>query len=286
MPLTDVVWLVRDGGAWRIAKLGADRRRGVARRGSSDELGDRPDVTAERPSFAAEVAAFERRQRAREASYGRTVGSLRCKTTLTVSDPARDMNDGIHPAPRTSIAHIGRADLRSFSLGRSGLSLCLRFETASGVFAARASSRSTSATSMRAAPSSHRGSRSTFDPTVAPASRAGSTESGGRSRVRRRLRAPAEASPCCWIAARSLPGSPHPLSDGRPSLDRFGFGAAAVNVRLSTRRETHRTPSERHRTTRPSPTPRERPAATVAERPTCHEPARDRGRAAKRRGAV
>jgi hypothetical protein len=235
MPLTDVVWLVRDGGAWRIAKLGAIAAGASLAGGSSDELGDRPDVTAERRSFAADVAAFERRQRAREASYRRTVGSVRCKTTLTVSDPARDMNDWIHPAPRTSIAHIGRADLRSFSLGRSGLSLCLRFETASGI-------RGPSEFSFHISDKHAGGFFSQgFEVDLRPDGRARVTS--GVDRERRPVAVPASVA----VSGRSLTllldrrsfaaGKPYPMSDGRPSLDRFGFGAA-VNVRLSTRRET------------------------------------------------
>jgi hypothetical protein len=235
MPLTDVVWLVRDGGAWRIAKLGAIAAWASLAAGSSDELRTRPDVSAERRSFAAEVAAFERRQRAREASYRRTVTSLRCRTTLTLPDPPRDMNDWIHPAPRTSIAHIGRADLRSVALGRSGLSLCLRFEMAAGI-------RGPSQFSFRISDKHAGGFFSQgFDVDLRSDGRARVTS--GLDRDRRPIAVPARVA----VSGRSLTllvdrrsfavGKPYPMTNGRPSLDRFGFGAS-VNVRLSTRRET------------------------------------------------
>jgi hypothetical protein len=236
LPLTDVVWLVRDDGAWRIAKLGPIAAWASLAGGESDELRARPNVAAERRDFAAEVAAFERRQRAREASYRRTVTSLRCKTTLTLPDPPRDMNDWIHPAPRTSIAHIGRADLRSLSLGRSGLSLCLRFEMAAGI-------RGPSQFSFNIS-DKHAGGNffsQGFDVDLRSDGRARVTS--GLDRDRRPIAVPAKVavsgtSLTLLVDRRSFAvGKPYPLSNGRPSLDRFGFGAA-VNVRLSTRRET------------------------------------------------
>lgn len=235
LPLIDVVWLVRDGGAWRIAKLGPIAANASLAGGSFEELRARPDVVAERRAFAAEVAAFERRQRAREASYRQTVGSLPCKTTLTVADPPRDMSDWIHPAPRSSIAHIGRADLRSFSLGRSGPSLCLRFETAAAIrgpsrFSFNLSDKNTSGFFGQG-----------FEVDLRADGRARVTS--GLDRERRPIAIPAKVA----VSGRRLTllldrrsfavGKPAPLSNGRPTLDGFGFGAS-VYVRLSTRRET------------------------------------------------
>ena len=131
MQLKDRVWLTRVEGAWRVAKLSA-----VARAASLGFSGDdqdvlaAPDVGAEQRRFQADVVAFERRQREREASFEPTGEAVSCSGALLVGDPANDLVDYRFPAPKNPIPRTPKADLRSVQLVSRGGRVCIRYETA------------------------------------------------------------------------------------------------------------------------------------------------------------
>ena len=236
MPLEDVVWLVRDRGAWRVAKLGAVAAAASLAGATPGGPLARPNVSQERRRFAADVAAFARRQRAREASFRRTTPKVDCTPTVTVRDAPGGVRDWILPAPSTPLPRVGRADLASVSLAGDARSLCIRFETVGAVRGP-----STFGFAMH-----DRRAQGSFAQSFEVALRA-----DGKARVtsgidaqRHPIAVPAKVGVsknrlALVLDRRSFSaGKPGAHSTGAPSLRAFAFGAS-VKVRLGVRRETY-----------------------------------------------
>jgi hypothetical protein len=136
-PLEDVVWLTRDSGAWRVAKLSAvAAAAGLALPYQGDVPADptsAPDVTAARRAFADEVVVANRRRREREASY-RKVGALAsCAGHARYRDASKDVADYLHPAPSTPTPQLGAADIRAVRVEAKDGRICVEFELAGKV---------------------------------------------------------------------------------------------------------------------------------------------------------
>jgi hypothetical protein len=133
-PLQDVVWVTKEAGAWRVAKLSV-----VAGWASlmaterGDDLTAPPNIDAERHSFAAEAANAKERRSARETSYRAVGGTATCPDGKTYGDGSGDVVDYQHPAPPTPTPQLPAADIRTLSVHASGERICVVFELAGDV---------------------------------------------------------------------------------------------------------------------------------------------------------
>lgn len=133
-PLEDVVWVIREAGAWRVAKLSA-----VAGWASliaterGDDLTAPPDIDAERRSFAAEAAKAREMRSAREASYRAVRDTATCPDGKAYADGSGDVVDYQHPAPPTPTPQLPAADIRTLYVHASDRRICVLFELAGDV---------------------------------------------------------------------------------------------------------------------------------------------------------
>jgi hypothetical protein len=128
-PLHDVVWLVRERGAWRVAKLSATAA-AASLVGGDESLLAEPDPQADARRFVAERNAFEHRAVARERSF-RSVGSLAdCSGSLVMRDDPGDPVDYRFPHPATPVPAVARADLRGVRIRSGDGEVCVRFDLA------------------------------------------------------------------------------------------------------------------------------------------------------------
>jgi hypothetical protein len=133
-PLEDLVWLTKETGAWRVAKLGAIAGwASLVQTERDDDLSTPPDLESERQKFAAEAAQAEMRRSAREASY-RDVGmSVDCPQGRSYPDGSNDVVDYQHPAPPTPTPQLAAADIRALHVHASARRTCAVFELAGDV---------------------------------------------------------------------------------------------------------------------------------------------------------
>jgi hypothetical protein len=131
--LDDVVWLTRDAGAWRVAKLSRIAAWAALTAESEAELISPPDIGAERRTFAAEVAKARRLRRAREGSYRVVGSSASCPDGKTYPDGGNDVVDYRHPAPPTPTPQLPAADIRAVRVHASEQGICALFELAGEV---------------------------------------------------------------------------------------------------------------------------------------------------------
>jgi len=131
--LDDVVWLVRDADAWRVAKLSRVAAWAALTAESDAELTSPPDVDAERRRFAAEAAKAKRVRSARERSYRAVDTSASCPDGRTYPDGADDVVDYRHPAPPSPTPQLPAADIRAVHVHASGRRICALFELAGDV---------------------------------------------------------------------------------------------------------------------------------------------------------
>jgi hypothetical protein len=127
-PLEDVVWLTKDAGAWRVAKLSILAGWATLTEDSETELRSPPDVSAERRAFAAEVAKARQLRSAQEASYRVVHTSATCPEGRTYPDGSDDVVDYRHPAPRTPTPQLTAADIRAVHVHASGRRICVLLE--------------------------------------------------------------------------------------------------------------------------------------------------------------
>jgi hypothetical protein len=129
--LEDVVWLTKDVGAWRIAKLGmlaAWATLVQVERDELDELRMPPNVEDERAKFAAEVANALRVRATREASYRAVYDSASCADGTTYPDVEGDVVDYRHPAPASPTPQLPAADIRALHVHAGDGVICALFE--------------------------------------------------------------------------------------------------------------------------------------------------------------
>jgi hypothetical protein len=131
--LEDVVWLTKDAGAWRVAKLSMLARWAALTEDSEAELTSPPDVRAERRAFAVEVAKAQELRSAREASYRVVHTSATCPEGKTYPDGSDDVVDYRHPAPPTPTPQLPAADIRAVHVHASGRRICVLLELAGPV---------------------------------------------------------------------------------------------------------------------------------------------------------
>jgi hypothetical protein len=131
--LEDVVWLTKDAGAWRVAKLSNLAGWAALTEGSDAELTSPPDVQAEQRAFAVEVAKARQLRSAREASYRVVATSAACPDGKTYPDGSDDVVDYRHPAPPTPTPQLPAADIRAVHVHASGRRICVLLELAGPV---------------------------------------------------------------------------------------------------------------------------------------------------------
>ena len=131
--LEDVVWLTKDAGAWRVAKLSILAGWAALTEDSEAELTSPPDVQAERRAFAVEVRKAQGLRSAREAGYGVVATSAACPDGKTYPDGSDDVVDYRHPAPPTPTPQLPAADIRAVHVHASGRRICVLFELAGPV---------------------------------------------------------------------------------------------------------------------------------------------------------
>jgi hypothetical protein len=131
--LEDVVWLTKDAGAWRVAKLSILARWASLTEDSEAELTSPPDVRAERRAFAVEVTKAQGLRSAREAGYGVVATSVACPDGKTYPDGSDDVVDYRHPAPPTPTPQVPAADIRAVHVYASGRRICALLELAGPV---------------------------------------------------------------------------------------------------------------------------------------------------------
>jgi hypothetical protein len=133
-PLEDVVWVTREAGAWRVAKLST-----VAGWASliaterGDDLTAPPDIDAERRSFASEAANARQTRSAREGSYRAVKDTATCPDAKAYADGSGDVVDYQHPAPPTPTPQLPAADIRTLRVHASEERICVLFELAGDV---------------------------------------------------------------------------------------------------------------------------------------------------------
>jgi hypothetical protein len=132
-PLEEVVWLTREDGAWRIAKLGPVAAWASLAPGSEEEQRAAPDIEAERRKFTQEVAEARRIRREYEESYRVVAGSASCPEGKTYPDPAADVVDYRHPAPASPTPQLPAADIRALHVHSKDGVICALFELAGDV---------------------------------------------------------------------------------------------------------------------------------------------------------
>jgi hypothetical protein len=132
--LDDVVWLTKEGGAWRVAKLGPVASVAALTDDPEEELRARPDVEAERRAFEAEVAEARARRSALEASYREVEGSASCPNgRKAYPDGTDDVVDYRHPAPPTPTPQLPAADIEAVHVHATGGRICALFDMTGAV---------------------------------------------------------------------------------------------------------------------------------------------------------
>jgi hypothetical protein len=132
-PLEDVVWLTKDAGAWRVAKLSKLAGWASLTEEPEAELTSPPDVHVERRAFGAEVAKARQLGSAREAGYRVVHASATCPDGKTYPDGSGDVVDYLHPAPPTPTPQLPAADIRAVHVHASGGRICVLLELAGRV---------------------------------------------------------------------------------------------------------------------------------------------------------
>lgn len=127
-PLEDVVWVARDAGAWRVAKLSLVAAAASIGLQSEGDLTTPPDVEAERRAFAAEVGRAERQRRARENAYREVRATASCPGEGRYPDGAKDVVDYRHPAPSTPTPQLPGADIQAVQVNAADGRICAVFE--------------------------------------------------------------------------------------------------------------------------------------------------------------
>lgn len=133
-PLEDVIWVTKEAGAWRVAKLSVVAAwASLMNTERGDDLTGPPEVDAERRSFAAEAAKARQVRSAREVSYSAVQDTATCPDGKTYPDRSNDVVDYQHPAPDTPTPQLPASDIRAVSVHASGERICVLFELAGDV---------------------------------------------------------------------------------------------------------------------------------------------------------
>jgi hypothetical protein len=128
--LEDVVWVTRDAGAWRVAKLSAVAATASLSLESEENRLTPPNVDLERRLFATEVATAERQRQQRSEAYGQPETTAACPGGTRYPDPGSDVVDYRHPAPRTPTPQLPAADIRAVHVRSADGQICVVFELA------------------------------------------------------------------------------------------------------------------------------------------------------------
>lgn len=129
-PLEDVVWLTRDSGALRVAKLSLVAAWASLAQESERDSTAAPDVAKERRTFAAEVAKQKARRQRREESYGKPSSAASCRGANRYADGRGDVVDYRHPAPPTPTPQLPAANIQAVDVEASDGQICVVFEMA------------------------------------------------------------------------------------------------------------------------------------------------------------
>jgi hypothetical protein len=129
-PLEDIVWVTRDSGAWRVAKLSLVAAAASIALTSEADYNIPPDVEAERRTFAAEVARAEKRRREHEEAYREVAAKTSCPGDARYPDGGKDVVDYRHPAPPSPTTQLPAADIRAVQVDSSDGRICVVFEMA------------------------------------------------------------------------------------------------------------------------------------------------------------
>jgi hypothetical protein len=134
-PLTqsidDVVWVTKDSGAWRVAKLSEVAAAASIGLESEESLTTPPNVEAERRAYAAEVAKARKLRLERRRSYHEVGTTAKCPgSSVRYRDAARDVVDYLHPAPKTPTPQLPAADIRALQIRSVPGRICVLFELA------------------------------------------------------------------------------------------------------------------------------------------------------------
>jgi hypothetical protein len=124
----DVVWLVREGDAWRVARTSKVAHvASLGMPGDSSEADPlaRPNVDELRRAYLAELRSFRDYERQREHAYRPTGEPTDCSGAVTLDDPRGDPVDYIHPAPATPLPRRDQIDLRRAQVRREGDRICV-----------------------------------------------------------------------------------------------------------------------------------------------------------------
>jgi hypothetical protein len=128
--LADVVWVTKDAGAWRVAKLSQVAAAASIRFQSEGDLTTPPNVAAERRAFAAEVATADRQRHERSQAYRQVETTAACPRGTRYRDMDRDVVDYRHPAPPTPTPQLPAADIRAVQVRSADGRICVVFEMA------------------------------------------------------------------------------------------------------------------------------------------------------------
>jgi hypothetical protein len=126
--LHDVVWVTRDAGAWRVAKLSEVAAAASIGLESERDLTAPPDLEAVRRAYADFVAATDQQRRQRQQAYGPIEGTATCRGGVRYRDPANDVVDYLHPAPPTPTPQLPEADIRGLQVQSANGRICVVFE--------------------------------------------------------------------------------------------------------------------------------------------------------------
>jgi hypothetical protein len=128
--LDDVVWVTKDSGAWRVAKLSEVAAAASIRLDPDRDLTTPPNVDHERRSFAAAVAKAKEQRREREDAYREVEATAACPDSTQYEDAGKDVRDYLHPAPPTPTPQLPAADIRAVRVAAREGRLCVLFELA------------------------------------------------------------------------------------------------------------------------------------------------------------
>jgi hypothetical protein len=124
----DVVWLVREGDAWRVARTSrVARAAGLGMPGESPEADPaaRPNVGEYRQAYLADLSSFRDYERKREGTYRPTGEPADCSGAVSIDDPRGDPRDYNLPAPQTPLPRRDQIDLRKAEVRRDGDRICI-----------------------------------------------------------------------------------------------------------------------------------------------------------------
>ena len=240
-PLQDVVWVTKEAGAWRVAKLSVVAAwASLMNTERGDDLTAPLDVDAERRSFAAEAAKARQMRSAREASYGAVQETATCPKGKAYPDPSNDVIDWQHPAPPTPTPQLPAADIRTIYVHASEGRICVLFELAGDV---RTDTEFTFSISSPDFDWGRSGFSQGFEVDLRSDGRARVTS--GRDLEQRPMSVPAEVGRAgnrllLAVDAKSFAsGRPYPRSVAVPGpRDRFEL-RASLTVRVSAERKLH-----------------------------------------------